>query len=111
MWAQIEASLLEFFANFNTYFSGYFLVILLVGIGLFFTIKTKFVQVRYFGQGAKQVFGNIKLVGDKQKGGMSSFQAFATAVAAQVGTGNIIGATGAILTGGPGAIFWIFLRK
>jgi AGCS family alanine or glycine:cation symporter len=109
MWAQIEASLLEFFANFNTYFSGYFLVILLVGIGLFFTIKTKFVQVRYFGQGAKQVFGNIKLVGDKQKGGMSSFQAFATAVAAQVGTGNIIGATGAILTGGPGAIFWMWL--
>ena len=109
MWAQIEASLLEFFANFNTYFSGYFLVILLVGVGLFFTIKTKFVQVRYFGQGAKQVFGNIKLVGDKQKGGMSSFQAFATAVAAQVGTGNIIGATGAILTGGPGAIFWMWL--
>ena len=109
MWARIEASLLEFFANFNTYFSGYFLVILLVGVGLFFTIKTKFVQVRYFGQGAKQVFGNIKLVGDKEKSGMSSFQAFATAVAGQVGTGNIIGATGAILTGGPGAIFWMWL--
>lgn len=109
MWANIEASLLEFFANFNTYFSGYFLVILLVGVGLFFTIKTKFVQVRYFGQGAKQVFGNIKLVGDKQKSGMSSFQAFATAVAGQVGTGNIIGATGAILTGGPGAIFWMWI--
>ncbi len=109
MWAQIEAKLLEFFANFNTYFSGYFLVILLVGVGLFFTIRTKFVQIRYFGQGAKQVFGNLKLVGDKQKSGMSSFQAFATAVAAQVGTGNIIGATGAILTGGPGAIFWMWL--
>ncbi len=109
MWAQIEASLLEFFANVNTYFSGYFLVILLVGVGVFFTVKTKFVQIRYFGQGAKQVFGNIKLMGDKQNGGMSSFQAFATAVAAQVGTGNIIGATGAILTGGPGAIFWMWL--
>ena len=109
MWAQIEAGLLKFFANFNTYFSGYFLVILLVGVGLFFTIKTKFVQVRYFKQGAKQVFGNMKLMGEKQKSGMSSFQAFATAVAAQVGTGNIIGATGAILTGGPGAIFWMWL--
>lgn len=109
MWAQIEASLLKFFANFNTYFSGYFLVILLVGVGLFFTIKTKFVQVRYFKQGAKQVFGNMKLMGEKQKSGMSSFQAFATAVAAQVGTGNIIGATGAILTGGPGAIFWMWI--
>ena len=106
MWAQIEASLLKFFADFNSYFSGYFLVVLLVGVGLFFTIKTKFVQVRYFGQGAKQVFGNIKLKDQSQKSGMSSFQAFATAVAAQVGTGNIIGATGAILTGGPGAIFW-----
>ncbi|MBR3804400.1 MAG: sodium:alanine symporter family protein [Clostridia bacterium] len=109
MWAQIEAGLLKFFANFNTYFSGYFLVILLVGVGLFFTIKTKFVQVRYFKQGAKQVFGNMKLMGEKQKSGMSSFQAFATAVAAQVGTGNIIGATGAILTGGPGAIFWMWI--
>ncbi len=108
-WAQIEAALYEFFANFNTYFSGYVLVILLIGVGLFFTIKTKFVQLRYFGQGAKQVFGNLKLIGDKQKSGMSSFQAFATAVAAQVGTGNIIGATGAILTGGPGAVFWMWI--
>ncbi len=109
MWAEIEAALLKFFADFNSYFSGYFLVILLVGVGVFFTIKTKFVQIRYFGQGAKQVLGNIKLVGEKQKSGMSSFQAVATAIAAQVGTGNIIGATGAILTGGPGAIFWMWL--
>ncbi|MBQ9782387.1 MAG: sodium:alanine symporter family protein, partial [Clostridia bacterium] len=92
-----------------TYFSGYFLVILLVGVGLFFTIKTKFVQIRYFGQGAKQVLGNIKLAGEKQKSGMTSFQAVATAIAAQVGTGNIVGATGAILTGGPGAIFWMWI--
>ena len=109
MWAQIEAALLEFFANFNTYFSGYLLVIFLVGVGLFFTIKTKFVQIRYFGQGAKQVLGNIKLAGEKQKSGMTSFQAVATAIAAQVGTGNIVGATGAILTGGPGAIFWMWI--
>ena len=109
MWAQIEAALLKFFADFNSYFSGYFLVILLVGVGVFFTIKTKFVQIRYFGQGAKQVLGNIKLAGEKQKSGMSSFQAVATAIAAQVGTGNIIGATGAILTGGPGAIFWMWI--
>ncbi len=109
MWAQIEAALTTFFATVNTYFSGYVLVILLIGVGLFFTIKTKFVQVRYFGQGAKQVLGNIKLAGDKQKSGMSSFQAVATAIAAQVGTGNIIGASGAILTGGPGAIFWMWV--
>lgn len=108
-WETIEANLLQFFGDVNKYFSGYVLVILLVGVGIFFTIRTKFAQIRYFGQGAKQVFGNLKLKGDKQKSGMSSFQAFATAVAAQVGTGNIIGATGAILVGGPGAIFWMWI--
>ncbi len=93
----------------NEYLSDYVLIVLLVGIGVFYTVKTRFVQVRCFKQGMKQVFGNVKLNGKKQKGGMSSFQAFTTAVAAQVGTGNIIGASGAILTGGPGAIFWMWV--
>lgn len=93
----------------NGYLADYILVILLIGVGLFFTIRTKFVQVRCFGQGMKKVFGNIKLNGGKQKSGMSSFQAVATAIAAQVGTGNIVGASGAILTGGPGAIFWMWI--
>lgn len=93
----------------NGYLADYILVILLIGVGLFFTIKTKCVQVRCFGQGMKNVFGNIKLNGKKQKVGMSSFQAVATAIAAQVGTGNIVGASGAILAGGPGAIFWMWI--
>lgn len=93
----------------NEYLSSWILVVLLVGVGLYFTIKTKFVQVRFFGKGIKQVFGGIKLRGDKNKSGMSSFQAFATSVAAQVGTGNIIGACGAIIIGGPGAIFWMWV--
>ena len=93
----------------NTYLSDYILIVLLVGVGLFFTIRTKFVQVRCFGQGLKKVFGGIKLRGEKQKSGMSSFQAVATAIAAQVGTGNIVGACGAILLGGPGAIFWMWI--
>ncbi|MBO7344659.1 MAG: sodium:alanine symporter family protein [Clostridia bacterium] len=93
----------------NTYLADYILVILLIGVGLFFTIRTRFAQVRYFGQGLKNVFGGIKFNGGKQKSGMSSFQAFATAVAAQVGTGNIVGACGAILAGGPGAIFWMWV--
>lgn len=93
----------------NSYLADYVLVILLVGIGLFYTIRTKFVQVRCFGQGMKKVFGGLKLNGGKQKHGMSSFQAFATAVAAQVGTGNIVGACGAIIAGGPGAIFWMWI--
>jgi AGCS family alanine or glycine:cation symporter len=57
----------------------------------------------------KKVFGNIKLRGGKQESGLSSFQALATAIAAQVGTGNIVGASGAILVGGPGAIFWMWI--
>ncbi|MBQ4538214.1 MAG: alanine:cation symporter family protein [Oscillospiraceae bacterium] len=57
----------------------------------------------------KQVFGNFSLHGGKQESGMSSFQALTTAIAAQVGTGNIVGASGAILVGGPGAIFWMWV--
>ncbi len=90
----------------NSYLSGYILVFLLVGVGLFYSIKTKFVQVRCFGEGFKRVFARQK--GEKS-GGLSSFQALATAVAAQVGTGNIVGACGAILIGGPGAIFWMWI--
>ncbi len=94
----------------NSYLADYILIVLLVGVGLFYTIRTRFVQVRCFGQGMKKVFGGIKFKGDKQhKGGMSSFQAFTTAVAAQVGTGNIVGASSAILAGGPGAIFWMWI--
>lgn len=81
---------------------------MLVGSGLVFTIRTKFVQVRYFGESMK-TFKSVKLNGDKDKSGISSYQALATAIAAQIGTGNIVGASGAILTGGPGAIFWMWI--
>ena len=93
----------------NAYLADYVLIILLIGVGVFYSFKTKFVQIRCFKQGLKQVFGNVSLKGGKQKRGMSSFQAFTTAVAAQVGTGNIVGASGAILAGGPGAIFWMWV--
>lgn len=93
----------------NAYLSDYILVFLLIAVGLWYSIKTRFVQVRCFGEGMKKVFGNLSLNGDKHKTGMTSFQALATAIAAQVGTGNIVGASGAILTGGPGAIFWMWV--
>lgn len=105
----MEAKIYNFVSNVNTYLSNYILVIMLVGIGLWFTIRTRFVQIRYFRKGIKQVLGDIKLNGEKHKSGMSSYQALATAIAAQVGTGNIVGASGAILTGGPGAIFWMWV--
>ena len=93
----------------NMYLSDYILIIMLIGCGLYFSFKTKFVQVRCFGEGWRKVFGNFSLHGGKHEGGMSSFQALATAIAAQVGTGNIVGACGAILVGGPGAIFWMWI--
>ena len=93
----------------NGAITDYCLVILLIGVGLYFTIRTKFVEVRCFGEGMKNVFGKLSLKGEKSNSGLSSFQALATAIAAQVGTGNIVGACGAILIGGPGAIFWMWV--
>ena len=109
MLASFEAALYPIVVNINTYLSNYVLVFLLIGVGLWYTIKTRFVQIRCFGEGMKKVFANLTLKGGKQKSGMSSFQALTTAIAAQVGTGNIVGASGAILTGGPGAIFWMWV--
>lgn len=109
MLANIEATLYPIVVNFNNYLSSYILIFLLVAVGLWYTIRTRFVQVRYFEAGMKKVFGSLTLKGQKHESGMSSFQALATAIAAQVGTGNIIGASGAILTGGPGAIFWMWV--
>ena len=105
----MQEVILNIVAKVNAYLSDYILIFLLVGVGLFYSVKTRFVQIRCFGEGMKKVFGNIKFRGGKQGGGLSSFQALATAIAAQVGTGNIVGASGAILVGGPGAIFWMWV--
>ena len=107
--AELEATLFPIVAKINEYLSNYILVFLLIGVGLWYSIQTRFVQVRCFGEGMKKTFGNLSLRGGRQEQGMSSFQALATAIAAQVGTGNIVGASGAILTGGPGAIFWMWI--
>ena len=109
MFASIESALFPIVTKINEYLSNYILVFLLLGIGFWYSIKTRFVQIRCFKEGWNSVFGNLSLRGKKHDSGMSSFQALATAIAAQVGTGNIVGASGAILTGGPGAIFWMWL--
>ena len=93
----------------NAYLSDYVLIFLLILVGLWYSVRTRFAQIRYFKEGVHRVFGSLSLHGGKQESGMSSFQALATAIAAQVGTGNIVGASGAILTGGPGAIFWMWV--
>ena len=94
----------------NSFLWGpYFLIALLCGTGLFFTIRLGFVQIFKFKMGLGELFGNFSLHGEAAgKAGMSSFQAVATAIAAQVGTGNLVGATTALIMGGPGAIFWMW---
>ena len=109
MFSSMEAVLYPLVSKFNAYLSSYILVFLLIAVGLWYSVKTNFVQIRCFGEGMKKVFGNLTLRGGKQDSGMTSFQALTTAIAAQVGTGNIVGASGAILTGGPGAIFWMWV--
>ncbi|HIU87324.1 MAG TPA: sodium:alanine symporter family protein [Candidatus Avilachnospira avistercoris] len=89
---------------------NYPLLILLVGTGAFFTIRLRFIQVRKFGEGMKRLFGGFSLHGKAAgKDGMSSFQAVSTAIAAQVGTGNITGCATAVVSGGPGALFWVWV--
>ena len=107
--ATMEATLFSAVRTINEYLSNYVLVFLLLGVGIWYTVKTNFVQLRCFKEGWNKVFGNLTLNGKKGGGGMSSFQALATAIAAQVGTGIIVGVAGAILTGGPGAVFWMWV--
>ena len=78
-------------ASINSLFWGSLLILLLVGTGIFFTIRLRFVQVRKFRKGITQLTGDFDLNGkDADHNGMSSFQALATAIAAQVGTGNLV---------------------
>ncbi|HZM65985.1 MAG TPA: alanine:cation symporter family protein, partial [Nakamurella sp.] len=83
----------------------YVLIYLLVGAGIYFTVKTRGVQVRYFGRMIKQIFHSRA----DSEGGISSFQAFAVGLASRVGTGNIAGVAIALTLGGPGAIFWMWV--
>lgn len=94
----------------SDYLWNWVLLVLLVGTGLYFTLRLRFVQVRRFGEGMRRLFGGFSLHGKAAgKDGMSSFQALTTAVAAQVGTGNITGCATALVSGGPGALFWVWV--
>ncbi|MDR3897671.1 MAG: sodium:alanine symporter family protein [Duodenibacillus sp.] len=97
--------------NINSVLWGvFFLIPLLCGTGLFYTFRLRFVQVRKFGLAARYLFGGASLFGKRaDKSGMSSFQALATAIAAQVGTGNVAGTATALVSGGPGALFWLWV--
>ncbi|MBM7606291.1 AGCS family alanine or glycine:cation symporter [Metabacillus crassostreae] len=89
----------------NTLLWSYVLIVMLIGLGLYFTVRTKFVQFRLIGE-------MIRLLGEgarADKKGVSSFQAFCISTASRVGTGNLAGVAIAITTGGPGAVFWMWL--
>ncbi|WP_200883318.1 alanine/glycine:cation symporter family protein [Planococcus sp. CAU13] len=82
----------------------YILIALLLGLGVYFTIRTKFVQVRMFGE-------MFRVISEKKDGekGVSAFQAFTISTASRVGTGNITGVALAVAIGGPGAVFWMWI--
>jgi len=88
----------------NDVLYSYVLVYLLIGAGLYFTIRTRAVQFRLFGR-MLRIFGKA---GSDAEGGISSFQAFCVGLASRVGTGNIAGVAIALTLGGPGAIFWMW---
>ena len=85
------------------------LVVLLVGAGLYFSFRTRFVQVRRFGLMIRSLFAKAETDKSGKKHGISSFEAFCIALSGRVGTGNIVGVATAIALGGPGAVFWMWI--
>lgn len=85
------------------------LVVLLVGAGIYFSCRTRFVQVRRFGLMVRSLFSKAEKAEDGSRQGISSFEAFCVALSGRVGTGNIVGVATAIALGGPGAIFWMWI--
>ena len=104
----------ELITSVNDAVWGYVLIFALVGCGLWFTLKTRFVQFRMVGEMLRLLTDSaVDTVGDQVKEGqqrhISSFQAFAVSVATRVGTGNLAGVASAIAIGGPGAVFWMWI--
>lgn len=102
-------TLLQIIKDINGILWGWPMIIALVGAGVLFTIGLGFPQVTKLGEAFKNTFGGMFKKKESETGSMSSFQSLATAVAAQVGTGNVAGVATAILSGGAGAIFWMWL--
>lgn len=93
----------------NSFIWGVPAMICIIGVGLYLSINTGFIQIRRFGVAMKTTVGKIFSKEDIAEGAMSPFQAVCTALAATVGTGNIAGVAGAIALGGPGAVFWMWV--
>ena len=101
--------MLEFFNQLNGIAWGPWMLILLVGTGIYYSYKLGFIQFFKFGYALKNTIGKIFTKTEAKEGEITPFQAVSTALAATVGTGNIAGVTGAIAIGGPGAVFWMWV--
>ena len=93
---------------------GWPMIIMILGTGILLTIRTRLLQVRKFGESMSSTIVPAvkdmgKKKGKKDKNSVSQFEAFSAAISGTVGTGNIIGVTSAILTGGPGAVLWMWI--
>ncbi|QHE53980.1 sodium:alanine symporter family protein [Pontibacillus sp. HMF3514] len=98
---------LDFLNNVNGFIWTYIIISVLLGLGLYFSIQTKFVQFRLFGDMFRTLFEKESF--SKQQKGTSAFQAFTISTASRVGTGNLGGVATAIAAGGPGAVFWMWV--
>lgn len=97
--------MIEHINTLTNFIWGYLLIYLLLGAGLYFTIRSGFIQIRHF----RHMFGVLKNSKQTDSAGISSFQALCTSLAARVGTGNLTGVAIALTAGGPGAIFWMWV--
>lgn len=104
--ADLNEMLVAWTGEIDSFMYTYILVILLVFVGVYYTIRTKAVQIRYIKDMFTQLTEKKHVQGEKS---ISSFQALMVSTASRVGTGNIAGIATAVATGGPGAIFWMWL--
>lgn len=100
---------MELILTINQYLWDYVLLAVLLGTGIYYTFRLKAIQLRLFPRIVRNVWNSISSSEKATPEGISSFHALTTAIAAQVGTGNLAGAATAIVSGGPGAIFWMWL--
>ena len=93
----------------NNFIWGVPAMVCIIGVGLYLSLRTGFLQIRKFGYALKCTIGRIFKKREASEGAITPFQAVCTALAATVGTGNIAGVAGAIAIGGPGAVFWMWI--
>ena len=108
-----EGSIIQVIEKYNGIIGGFvwgpWILSLIMGVGLYFTVKLNFFQFTKFGTWNKHTLGLLIKAGKPEAGAVTPFQAFCTAMAATAGVGNLVGVSGSIIAGGPGAIFWMFV--